>query len=135
MCDEVAGEVLGGGEERRARGARYLRIVLSVAIDHGEAVQPPGLTTGPCRTVRETLRSELADHGASGGIVVDHVEGAAVRADVILHSFQGVANGVIAQGGTAAILSSKQQQLQVHHVVDDDGDVAVVGGPRLDYAN
>jgi hypothetical protein len=107
--------------------------VARVAVGHGEAVEPPGLTAGPCGFVAGALHGKFAEDGAIG-VVVNGVVSAAIGAHVILHCFQGVADGHIAPGGIAAILRREQQQLEIHHVVNDDGDVAVVIGPGFDDA-
>jgi len=42
-----------------------------------------------------------------------------------------VANGHVVPVRVTSVLCGKKQQLQIHHVVDDDGNFAVIPGPRI----
>lgn len=124
IIEEVVGGALRGGEKAR---------VLSVAIGHGKAIDGPGLAARPGGVGARALGGEFAEDRAVG-VVINDVKRAAIGADVILHGFYGVAYSHVVPAGVAAILRGEKEELEIHHVVDDDGDVAIVVGPGFDDA-
>ena len=66
---------------------------MGVAIAHREAIETPALTTTPYRLVEETLVGDALDDAAILGIVIHHMIGGIVLAEMIAHGSVGMGNG------------------------------------------
>jgi hypothetical protein len=108
----VVGHSAGRGEHAR---------IGRVAIHHGEAVDCPGLPTGPGRPIRVTLLRS-AKENRPGVRVIDHVIGASVGTDEVVERLERMAHCHVAPRLRTAVLRAPQQELDVHQV-DDDGVV------------
>ena len=54
-------------------------------------------------------------------IIIDYMIATAVRTELILQRCIGMGNGYIPESGVSAQAGCLEQQLKVHHIVDDDG--------------
>jgi hypothetical protein len=121
------------GPSRRLEHAAVAR----VPVDQGEPVDGPRLAAGPGRAVRRALEGAPPAELARARVVVRDVERAAVgahqvgaRPERVLERHSGVRR-------IAAVVRRPEQQLEVHHRVDHDGEppvgvpVAAVDGAHL----
>src|SRR5262245_42273662 len=83
MVNEVIGRPPRGFEEFWIAG---------FAIDHGESIHGPGLSTRPRRFSALPLGGGFAEHFAGGGAKVDEMVGAAIGPHEMLQRFVSVAN-------------------------------------------
>ena len=120
--DEVFGHV-GQVEEEIGNAFTLLQIgrVFGEAVAHGETVQSPSLSAAPERIVRVTLVGTLHADFTVLRMIVYHMVGRVVRAEMIFQGGIGMVHGYIPINGVSGKLGGTEQHLQVHHVVYDDG--------------
>src|SRR4051794_26466843 len=103
----------------------------------GEAVDAPGLSTGPARVVRAALLGLAPQRLAGHRIPVERVERGPVRAEDVVAQLFGVPAGGRSVPRVSGDLAGPEQQGRVHEAVDD-GPAAlalvVEIAPRLDDA-
>ena len=91
----------------------------------GEAVHRPGLPARPRRVVRHALVGAAPPERTRPGLVVRHVERAAVGAHEVVARPERVLERNPGEAGVAAVLPGPEQQLDIHHRVDDDREAPV----------
>ena len=111
--------------------------VPGVPVDHREPVDGPRLAARPGRAVGRALERAAPAQRAGARLVVRHVERAAVGADEVRPRSQRVAERQLGPRRIAPVPRGPEQQLEVHHRVDDDREppvgvpVAAVDGAHL----
>ncbi len=117
------------------RCLRQIPHIVRSTVDHSKPIESPGLPPGPGGRIREALRRLPGKDGTRSAIVVDHMVGTVIGPVMIAHSRIGMRNGNVVEGGIAAGSRRPEQQLQVHHVVDNDGIMPGPAVPGLDAAH
>ena len=126
--NQIVGHIgLGHPERGNLLSLFQIGIVVGVAITHRETVEAPALSATPYRLVEETLVGDALDDTAILGIVVHHMIGRIVLAEMILHGGVGVRNGDVMIALVARDTGCFEEQFEVHHVVDDDRILPTVG--------
>ena len=107
-------------------GLFHVARITGLAVHHREAVQAPGLAAGPCGIVAVALLGLLPDDLARLSVIVDDVPGAVVRAVVVADRGVGMRARHIHEFRVSGQGGGHRQQLQVHHVVHDHDEIAVL---------
>ncbi len=107
-------------------------LVVRLAVGRGEAVHRPGVPAGPGRLVGGALHRPAP--GRQAGLLVEphDVERAAVGADLPPRAGERVLHREVAPPGRSPEVGRLEQQLEVHQVVDVDGDLAGRAVPAAD---
>lgn len=133
--DEVGRHV--GVMEDEVGGADGLVEVFRVAgeaVHHRVAVDSPGLPTRPGRGFGVALAGLVMFYLSGVGVVVQPVIEAVVRAEMVFEGRIGVGYGDAVERTVARFAGGPEEELEVHHVVDNHHVVVRLAVVRLDAA-
>ena len=104
---------------------RLLQItpVMCIPVAHRISIQPPCLPASPGRRIVRALVGHFPAHLSRHRIIVHNMKGAIVRPVMILHRRVGMAYRYPVERRVTCETGRLEEQLQVHHIVDDDGKV------------
>src|SRR5260221_14189587 len=108
--------------------------VMSTPVHYRITIQSPGLTPRPGRRVGITLGRFFSQDRTRSRIIIYYMVRAIVRTKMIPHSRIGMCDGNPVKGRDAANPGGPEQELQVHHVVDNDREFPGLAVPRPDTA-
>ena len=66
---------------------------MGVAIAHRETIASPALTAAPYRFVEESLMGDTFDDTPVGRVIIDHMIGGVIFAEVVSHRGVGMTDG------------------------------------------
>jgi hypothetical protein len=83
-------------------------------------MQSPGMSSRPCRLVPRTLQGPPADSPTGAPVIAYDVIGAPVRAYEVTTCRGRMPACKVCKGGWSPVLRSPEQELKIHHDVDQD---------------
>ena len=92
---------------------------MCLAIDHRIAVDSPGLSAGPCRTVGIPLVCHAFDKMAVEWIIDSHMITRTVGTEMMVHCCLGMLHGNIVERFVATVFRSPEEHFEIDHVVHD----------------
>ena len=97
--------------------------VFRFTVTHGESVDAPSLSAWPSRIVRVSLRSLSFDGLACLFIIIYDVKATVVLTYLMLHYLFCMWDRYLAKTFIPRYFGGVEQQFQIHHVVNDNGEV------------